>query len=91
MGVVLSLPAAGRYWVAAWSGLQWIRSLCLPPGMGWMEVCGFARAPSLTPVRETAGGLGDMMIDGVVPLCGWPRQSVGAVHQRPGKPPWRAG
>jgi len=40
-----------------------------------------ARAPGLTSVRETVlAGLGDMMIDGVVPLGVWPRRSFEAVQ-----------
>jgi hypothetical protein len=46
-------------------------------GGSWIGVRGLGRAPSLTSVRGTVlAGSGDMMIDGVVPLGVWPRQSL---------------
>jgi hypothetical protein len=77
-GVVLTLAAAGARWAggAGWDG---IRSWAAPAGVRGSVCAGVAGAQPYLGPRDSCG-LGDMMIDGVVPLVVWPRRSLKAVR-----------
>src|SRR5258708_27064234 len=79
-GVVLTLAAAGGYWAGGgWGAWDEVMGAA-GEGSGLACAGGAGARPYLGP-RDSCG-LGDMMIDGVVPPGVWPRQSLEAVRAR---------